>query len=66
MIIATSAQLATIHGDNEHITVHQLSRGTRVVAQADEGRGGQTGDVLGAMQQFAECAGWAAAIALIV
>lgn len=28
--------------------------------------GGQTGDVLGAMQQFAECAGWAAAIALIV
>ncbi|WP_413874682.1 adenosylcobinamide-GDP ribazoletransferase [Albidovulum sp.] len=28
--------------------------------------GGQTGDVLGAMQHLAECAGWAAAIAIVV
>ncbi len=28
--------------------------------------GGQTGDVLGAMQCLAECAGWAAAIAIII
>lgn len=28
--------------------------------------GGQTGDVLGAMQQIAECAGWAAVVVLIV
>lgn len=35
-IVATQAQLAGMHGDNEHLTVEQLVRGTRVVTAAVE------------------------------
>lgn len=35
-IVMTAAQLATMHGHNEHITLEQLAAGTRVVVQAIE------------------------------
>ncbi len=38
---------------------------TTVAALAMRQIGGQTGDVMGAMQQIAECAGWAVVVALL-
>jgi acetylornithine deacetylase/succinyl-diaminopimelate desuccinylase-like protein len=35
-IVAPQSQLAGMHGDNEHLTVEQLIRGTRVVTAAVE------------------------------